>query len=328
MKVSILVPVYGVEKFIEKCARSLFQQTYNDIEYVFVDDCSKDKSVQLLKNVIEEYPSRKEKIKIIRHEYNRGLSAARNTALNNCTGDFVAPFDSDDYLSECTAIEEMVQLLVMEEADVLLYDMQHIYSDKTYYPKVTIPTSTIAVVNAVLTRQIPVCLCGGLYKRDLFLNYNISSIEGLSMGEDYVVKPRLLCHAKHIIHLAKPFYCYVHTNESAYTQTFNFSRIKDLSDCISILFDYFIIQPDYNQYKLSLSVAATQTLSEMLINCSMGNGGVEDFKKVLALLPNACTTKNAQGWRNKIIIGMAAIKCYYPIKIFVRWGVKVKNLIK
>ena len=64
-KVSICVPVYGVEKYIERCARSLFEQTYEDVEYVFVDDCTQDRSVELLQNVIENYPSRKDKVRII-----------------------------------------------------------------------------------------------------------------------------------------------------------------------------------------------------------------------------------------------------------------------
>ena len=79
--ISILIPVYKVEQYIEKCAISLFEQTYSDIEYVFVDDCSPDSSIQCLKSVIEKYPQRSKNIKIIRHERNRGLAAARNTAI-------------------------------------------------------------------------------------------------------------------------------------------------------------------------------------------------------------------------------------------------------
>ena len=58
MKVSILIPVYGVERYIEKCAKSLFEQSYQDIEYVFVDDCTPDKSIEVLQSVIDSYPDR------------------------------------------------------------------------------------------------------------------------------------------------------------------------------------------------------------------------------------------------------------------------------
>ena len=75
LKVSILVPVYGVEQYIEKCARSLFEQTYSDIEYVFVNDCTKDDSIGVLKRVLEKYPQRMQQVRIINHEKNMGLGA-------------------------------------------------------------------------------------------------------------------------------------------------------------------------------------------------------------------------------------------------------------
>lgn len=61
--VTICIPVYNTEKYIEKCCRSLFEQTYENIEYVFVDDSSPDNSIRLMENVLQEYPSRKEKVK-------------------------------------------------------------------------------------------------------------------------------------------------------------------------------------------------------------------------------------------------------------------------
>ena len=72
-KVSILVPVYGVEKYIERCARSLFEQTYDNIEYIFVDDCTKDRSIEILQKVLEDYPNRKNQVKILHHEKNTSV---------------------------------------------------------------------------------------------------------------------------------------------------------------------------------------------------------------------------------------------------------------
>ena len=89
-RVSVCIPVYGVEKYIERCARSLFEQTMTDgIEFIFVNDCTKDNSIEILEKVLEEYPHRKEQVKIIHHEKNRGLVAARNTGLEHATGDYI-----------------------------------------------------------------------------------------------------------------------------------------------------------------------------------------------------------------------------------------------
>ena len=82
-KVSILVPVYNVEKYISKCAISLFEQTYSNIEYVFVNDCTKDRSIDVINNILLNYPARQGQVKIIEHEKNKGVAAARNTAVNN-----------------------------------------------------------------------------------------------------------------------------------------------------------------------------------------------------------------------------------------------------
>ena len=80
-KVSIIVPVYNVSKFIERCARSLFEQTFESIEYIFVNDCTPDDSITKLNKIIIDYPQRSKSIRIIEHETNRGLAAARNSGL-------------------------------------------------------------------------------------------------------------------------------------------------------------------------------------------------------------------------------------------------------
>ena len=94
-KISIIVPIYNVEQYIERCARSLFEQTYDDIEYVFVDDCSPDNSLNILYEVLNDYPHRISNVKIIRHIENKGLTAARNSGLEVATGDYIAHCDSD-----------------------------------------------------------------------------------------------------------------------------------------------------------------------------------------------------------------------------------------
>lgn len=96
VKVSIIIPVFKVRNFIERCVCSLFEQTLTDIEYIFVDDASPDDSLDILKACLERYPDVRQ-VKIIGHEKNRGLTAARNTGLRYATGEYIAHCDSDDY---------------------------------------------------------------------------------------------------------------------------------------------------------------------------------------------------------------------------------------
>ena len=118
-KVSVCIPVYGVEKYIERCARSLFEQTMKDgIEFIFVNDCTKDKSIEILEQVLGEYPERKEQVKIIHHEKNKGLVAARKTGLAHATGDYIIHCDSDDWV-DLNLYETMYNKAVEVNADVV-----------------------------------------------------------------------------------------------------------------------------------------------------------------------------------------------------------------
>lgn len=117
-KVSICIPVYNVEKYIGRCARSLFDQTLDDIEYIFVNDCSPDRSMSVLERVIKEYPKRKPQIQIINHNTNQGSAAARNSCLSVATGEYIGWCDSDDWV-EPQMYEKMYEKGVAEKADIV-----------------------------------------------------------------------------------------------------------------------------------------------------------------------------------------------------------------
>ncbi len=99
-KISVIVPIYGVEKYIERCARSLFEQTLDNIEYIFVDDCTQDNSVSVLLKVLDNYPHRRDQVTILKHEYNKGLPQARKTGVLIANGEYIAHCDSDDWVSK------------------------------------------------------------------------------------------------------------------------------------------------------------------------------------------------------------------------------------
>ena len=123
IKVSVCIPVYKVEKYIEKCARTLFEQTMTDgIEFIFVNDCTPDKSIDVLEKVLEEYPHRKAQTRIIHHEKNRGPVAARNTAIKNASGNYIICCDSDDWI-DLELYETMYRKALETDADVVCCSM-------------------------------------------------------------------------------------------------------------------------------------------------------------------------------------------------------------
>ena len=117
MKVTIIVPVYNVSAYIERCWESLVKQTYKEIEILFVDDCGTDESVEKLQKLIDTHPDIY--CKILHHDHNRGLSAARNTGLMAATGDYVYFLDSDDDITE-DCIERLVAPVMNDEIDIVV----------------------------------------------------------------------------------------------------------------------------------------------------------------------------------------------------------------
>ena len=168
-KVSVIIPVYSVEKYIERCARSLFEQTLTDIEYIFVDDCSPDNSINILESVLEVYPNRRSQVKIIRHLENKGLPAARKTGIDNSTGDYIIHCDSDDWVET-----DMYRLMYDEakrlDADIVMCgykvtDGQTVFSE--YYHKQIDKTK---LISSLLTLHEAWSFWNKMCKRTLYDN--------------------------------------------------------------------------------------------------------------------------------------------------------------
>lgn len=118
VRISVIVPIYNVKLYIERCVRSLMEQTLENIEFIFVNDCTPDDSMDILHYVLEEYPKRREQIKIIEHETNRGISAVRNTGLKNATGQYIIYCDSDDWV-EKNMYEKLLVKALETSADIV-----------------------------------------------------------------------------------------------------------------------------------------------------------------------------------------------------------------
>lgn len=238
-KVSVCVPVYGVEKFIERCARSLFEQTYENIEFVFVNDCTKDNSISILQRVIEDYPKRKDDIRIINHVKNKGLAGTRNTAVENATGMFIMWVDSDDYI-DIRAVELSVNRFLETGADIVKFNGVKYQKGYVSYIHTLEYGDVKSHILAVLKREAPVCIWGSLILRDLYVNNNIKAEEGVNMGEDYQVFPRLLYYARKTSSLDLNLYHYdAFTNEESVSHSFTRDQNRQMWRAYDILVEFF-----------------------------------------------------------------------------------------
>lgn len=217
-QVSILVPVYGVEKYIERCARSIFEQTYRNLDIVFVDDCTPDKSIEILKRVLDDYPERTAQTRIIRHEHNRGLAAARNTAVAAATGTFLTHLDSDDWL-ELDAVEELVKKQVETGAEIVTGDFT-IWKKDGKESFVWQEMDKENYLKALLTNSCKSYMCGRLIKRALYIDNGISTKEGCDFQEDWQVLPRLAYNSHFLSHAHRQLYNYYLMNEHSFSADF------------------------------------------------------------------------------------------------------------
>lgn len=206
-KVSVIVPVYNVAPYIERCVRSLFEQTLDDIEYIFVNDCTPDNSMEILYKVLEEYPRRKGQTTIVHHECNRGALAARQTAVAVAAGDFIIACDSDDWVELCM-YEKMYDVAERENADMVWCDYYQDTINSQKRISLAYSCDSVAYVKGIMTNCIPGYLWNKLYRRTLFQKYADVSVVGANMWEDLCITIPVTHYARKIIHIAQVFYHY------------------------------------------------------------------------------------------------------------------------
>ena len=168
-KVSIIVPIYRVEEYIERCAESLFAQTFDDIEYIFVDDCSPDKSVEILQRTLEKYPHRKRLTRIERLSSNSGLPAVRRQGIQLASGDYTVHCDSDDWM-DVHAIKELYTFALSGHYDMVFYDFYRSDGVSTYAsaPRKVSTNNKDFLMSSLLCGRLMGSLCGALIKRSLY----------------------------------------------------------------------------------------------------------------------------------------------------------------
>lgn len=193
-KVSIVVPVYGVEKYIERCAHSLFKQTYHDIEYIFVNDCTKDDSIKILKAVASQYPDRD--VKIIEKEKNEGLPQARKTGISSASGDYILNVDSDDWI-ELQSVEMLVAKAESTGADMVYCDWIEEYEDYQV-PFKQVAMEKEAYLNSILMFKSYAYAWNRLTKRELYKNVCFPQYY---MLEDFVITTQLIAECSKVEYL-------------------------------------------------------------------------------------------------------------------------------
>jgi glycosyltransferase involved in cell wall biosynthesis len=284
MKVSVLVPIYGVEKYIGQCAKTLFAQTYNNIEYVFVDDCTPDNSIEVLQQVLVQYPQRKNQVRIIRHEHNRGLGAARKTAFEAATGDFVVNVDSDDYLA-LDGLEKLVKNQQQTGADIVSSAYCSHYEDGQIVRRSEPNISRAASLKLMLIQNTLLPhIWARLIRRTLYIEHGISSLEGINMAEDMALTPRLIHAARSISYIDDVTYYYRDDSlASTFTNHLSEKHVESYLKANQVLWQYFRNNDESREFLTAFQIGMLNAYYHALA----GNFTIQQIKTLLSYEPQS-----------------------------------------
>lgn len=269
-KVSVVVPVYRAASYIEKCARSLLGQTLDDLEILFIDDCTPDDSVAIIERVLKEYPSRYLQTRILKMPVNSGLAAVRRHGILNATGDYIIHCDSDDWV-DASLYLQLYEKAIEESADIVVCDFVY-ETDRgsvlNVQPELgALPKEALA---GWYGRFFHMSCANKLVRRKLCIEHDVLPWPGLDMWEDNGLMSRLFYYGGRLAQIHGVYYHYNRTNVNAMTAGYGEKQVAQMIRIAQNLTDFFSSKPDAEVFQDT--VKAFQFLAKVnLITDKFGN---------------------------------------------------------
>ena len=271
-KISIIVPVYNVENYLERCVESILKQTYTNFELLLVNDGSTDQSGDLC----DQLALRDQRIRVI-HKENGGLSAARNTGIDHASSDLIGFIDSDDYIDE-DMYETLYRQLRESNADLSMcghYDVFHQIPEKQVSEIKTWNLSSEEAIKMVMEAKVlSVTAVNKLYKKELF---NHLKFEVGKIAEDAFIMIRLLDQCQKVVATNEKKYYYVHRENSITTQKFSLkflNVIEAYEQNANIIREHYPVIADVATMRLNW--AYFYVLDRLLIDSNFKDKLLED----------------------------------------------------
>lgn len=252
-KVSIIIPAYNAEKYIERCLNSVVAQTMPDFECIIVDDGSTDKTAEIAKRFV----LKDSRFKLLINTENQGQSASRQKALDESSGIYTIHVDSDDWV-EPILLDELVPYAESTMADMVIFDwIQSTKEGDIYEKQCPLSLETRTIFCQMLRPDLHASLCNKLVKRSLYKRYGISFIPGMLMEDQYICLC-LLSHPIKVEYLPKALYHYDRTQNPQSTVHRGIlpdARLKPL-ELISAATDISIVQDSFDRAILYIAYEA------------------------------------------------------------------------
>ena len=269
-KVSVIVPIYNVAMYVEKCARSLFEQTLDDMEFLFIDDKSTDNSIDILLHTLANYPNRIAQTRVLAMPSNGGQAAVRRYGMLEATGDYVIHCDSDDWV-DLDLYELMYNKAITENADIVVCDEVLQYNDcQKIVLERELSHSCRNVIANWYSNILGLFLHNKLVRRELYVKYDVYPWDGLNMWEDNGLIARLLYYGGTVSQIRNVYYHYNRTNINATTVGYGEKHVAQMIGIAQHLTEFFESKPDAKDF--TQTVKAFQFLARInLITDSFKN---------------------------------------------------------
>lgn len=320
-KVSVIIPFFNVEKYIDRCVNSLFNQSLDMLQFIFIDDCSMDNSRQILEKIIAKPEFKSLSVEILTHKVNKGLAASRNTGFDHALGEYIYHCDSDDWL-ESEALEKMYVLANKHNAEIIWTDFYFDFGKSNSLSKQKYVEDPRALVGAMMREDIHAGIWNKLYKRTFLLDAGIRSPQGNDMWEDMYYNLLLFSNSKKIAYLNQAFYHYNQQNTSSISKSKIKIRLTQICNNVDAVISYLdthfakVYVTEYSSLKLSAK--------KMLLF----SVNIEDFRVWRRIYPEVNPKVNSmhQLPRHLRLVGYATYKGYWSLiygwillKKLVRW---------
>lgn len=322
-KVSVIVPVYNVSTYIEKCATSLFEQTLDNLEILFVDDCGKDNSIEIIKETLEKYPKRMSQTRIIRMPSNSGLSAVRRQGIIKARGQYIIHCDGDDWV-DLDLYERLYNAAIEENADIVVCDEIYECLDGSHLKEIApLPVLCKDVVINWYKRTLGMFCHNKLVKRSLYTENNILPWVNLNMWEDNGLLTRLFYYGNKLAQIHGSYYHYNRCNINAMTAGYGIKQVEQMIGIAEHLTEFFRTKQDAKDFEKTIKafqfLAKINLVTDSFTNLIRYKKIFKESEKIMSELdPNAFSTKGK--FR------------FYMVKYHLAWlfvlMFKIKNLIK
>lgn len=248
-KVSVIVPVYNVRDYLVRCVENLMNQTLQEVEFIFVEDCSTDDSYQVLTDTLARFPGRQGDVRLIRHEANKGLAMSRADGLDIATGEFIIHSDSDDW-TDVTMFEKMYGKAVSEGADICICDFYFAGKDGLVrqHPKLDCSKPHEVLMRDYLKWKWNT-VWNVLVAREVYERSGARPPVGISFTEDFFLTVRLFQYAVKVTSVDEALYYYNQMNCGSIMHSLKIETFRHELDCYERTIGWFKERGVYDRYR-------------------------------------------------------------------------------